>query len=94
MPDPLRLTGPQWVVVTPENIDAVWAELKRNNVDVVLFAVTDEGYKQLSIDYAQIRNLINEQRNIIIEYKKYYESPTKQKEKSLLEKYYDDRQQR
>jgi hypothetical protein len=73
-PAPLRITGPTWMIVTPENIDSIWQELKKNNIDLVLFAVTDNGYEQLSIGYAEIRNLINEQRIIISKYKEYYET--------------------
>lgn len=78
-PAPLRITGPTWTVVTPKNVDSVWEELKKNNVDLVLFALTDSGYEQISVDYAQIRNLINEQREIILRYKDYYEPLLREK---------------
>lgn len=91
MPDPLRFNGPEWIVITPQNAETIWAELKKRNIDLVLFAVTDEGYKQLSLDYTQVRNLIDQQRTIIIKYKEYYES-NKEKEKSLLERYFKNEQ--
>jgi len=82
-PAPLRINGPLWIVVTPDNLAEVWADLKKNNVDLVLFALTDNGYEKLSIDYAEIRNLISEQRQIILKYKEYYEPSTREKAKAV-----------
>lgn len=73
MPAPLRPSSPQWIVITPENAERVWAELKKRNVDLVLFALTDDGYEELSVDSANIRNFIATQREIIIKYREYYE---------------------
>ena len=69
---------PKWYVVTPDNIDEVWKELKDNNVDVVLFAITDDGYEQLAITMAELRNYIKSQKAIIIKYKEYYEPEEKE----------------
>ena len=40
----------------------------------MLFALTDEGYKALSMNYVDLREHIIAQREIIIAYKEYYES--------------------
>ena len=72
-PAPLRPRSPQWIVITPENAEQVWAELKKKNIDLVLFAITDEGYEEISVDAANIRNFIATQREIIITYREYYE---------------------
>ena len=79
-PQPLKPTAPQWRVITPENQAQVFAELKSKNIDQVLFALTDDGYEELSVDIAQIRALIAQQRDIIVKYRKYYE-PKKVEEK-------------
>jgi hypothetical protein len=79
-PQPLKPTVPQWRVITPENQAQVFAELKSKNTDQVLFALTDDGYEELSIDIAQIRTLIAQQRDIIVKYREYYE-PKKTEEK-------------
>jgi len=73
MPDPLRLDPIDWVVVTPANAEEIFQRLENKEIDLVLFGLTDEGYKQLAITIAELRNLINLQRNIIIKYKEYYE---------------------
>lgn len=80
MPEPLSPRSPQWILITPQNADQVWAKLKENNADLVLFGLTDDGYEELSINMAELRNYIAAQRQIIIKYKEYYE-PEKKEEK-------------
>lgn len=80
-PTPLSLRPLEWVIVTPENAERIWQELKEKNTDLVLFGLTDEGYQQLAINIAEIRNFINSQRMLVIKYKQYYEpDPPKTKE--------------
>lgn len=76
MPAPLDLRNLTWVVITPANIDEAFSNLQAKGEDVVLFALTDEGYKQLSLNWAEVRKLVSEQRSIIIKYKDYYEQTT------------------
>lgn len=73
LPTPFTAKEINWVVVTPENASKVFAELKEKNIDVVLFAITDEGYEQLAVTMAELRNIIAQQRAVIIKYKEYYE---------------------
>lgn len=80
-PAPLKAKEVEWVIITPENQQEVFKKLKEKNVDVVLFAITDEGYEALSLSMAEIRNYIAQQRAIIIKYKEYYE-PKKEKEEA------------
>lgn len=72
-PAPLRPRTPQWIVITPENAEQVWKDLESRNANLVLFAITDRGYEELSVTMAEIRNFINTQRQIIIKYREYYE---------------------
>ena len=69
----LELQGVRWFIVTPENIDEVFKELEDQNKDVVLFGITDDGYKGLALNLAQIRELLLQQQAIIKAYKEYYE---------------------
>ena len=73
-PEPLELIDVEWIVVTKDNIDEVMEKVKAEGGDYALFAVTDEGYKKLSTNYADIRNKLYEQNQIILSYKEYYES--------------------
>jgi len=74
-PAPLKGRELNWVIITPENAEEVWKKLKESNTDVVLFAVTDDGYEQLALTMAELRNFIAQQRAIIVKYKEYYEPP-------------------
>ena len=79
MPDPLPLsTKPiKWRVITPDNVDAVWERLAQDDEDVVVFAITADGYQQLAVTMAELRNLIATQRLMIRQYKDYYEPARK-----------------
>ena len=74
MPVPLELLDVEWIVVTKDNVEKKKKKVKAEGGDYALFAVTDEGYKKLSTNYADIRNKLYEQNQIILSYKEYYES--------------------
>ena len=73
MPEPLSLVDVEWIVVTKDNVDEVMEKVKAEGGDYALLAVTDEGYKKLSLNFADIRNKLYEQQQIILSYKEYYE---------------------
>lgn len=83
IPDPKPLKGREfdWIIITPENAEEVWKQLKEKNIDLVLIGLTDVGYEELSMTMAEVRNLISQQRTIIIKYKEYYE-PVQQENKN------------
>ena len=72
-PTPLKGREIKWVIITPQNAEEVWKKLQKENTDLVLFALTDEGYETLAITMAELRNFIAQQRTIILQYKNYYE---------------------
>lgn len=72
-PEPIKPRVPSWIIITPENAAKVWKHLEEEKVDLVLFGLTDEGYEELALNMAELRNFINTQRQILLQYKKYYE---------------------
>ena len=72
-PPPLQAREIKWVLITKENAEKVFTELEKNGIDIVLFGLTDEGYEQLAMTMAELRNHIATQRSIIIKYREYYE---------------------
>lgn len=80
MPEALKLKPIEWTLVTPGNSEEVFAKLEKSGENLVLFTLTDDGYQQLAITIAELRNYINTQRTIILKYKEYYE-PKKSEEK-------------
>lgn len=61
----------EWIVITPENVDEVFNKLKDNKTDLVLYAVVDDGYQNLTLNMADILKLLKQQQSIIAAYKKY-----------------------
>jgi len=68
------MTPVEWVVVTPQNIEFILDSLDESGNEQVLIALTPNDYERLSIDIAELRRYINNQRAILIRYQKYYES--------------------
>ena len=74
-PAPLELQDVNWVIITKDNAEEVFEKVKNDkNGDYALFALTDTGYEKLALNFADIRNKLAEQRQIILSYKEYYES--------------------
>ena len=79
LPEPLSLQPVEWIIITPENAEEVWAKLKENpKGEVVLFALNQDGYELVAKNFAQIRTALAEHRNVIIAYKDYYEPVTEE----------------
>ena len=76
-PLPLSLQDVNWIIITKDNADEVFEKVKSSSGDYALFAVTDEGYEKLALNFAEIRNKLAEQRQIILSYKEYYEGDDK-----------------
>ena len=72
-PEPLDLDHIEWVIVTRENIDEVWALIEGDNEGVALFALRHGDYEQLALNIADIKKLIGEYVIILKQYKEYYE---------------------
>jgi hypothetical protein len=72
-PPPLRLRPIEWIVVTPENWEEVFRQMQSKDQNLVLFGLTSDGYQNLALTIAEIRNLINTQKIIIGKYREYYE---------------------
>lgn len=68
--DQLRLREVEWVIITPENIDQKFNEIK--NGELVLFAVTADGYENIALNLSDIRAMIEQQKKIIAIYKSQY----------------------
>ena len=74
MPDTLSLEPLEWIIITPDNAEEVWAKLGEDpKGEVVLFALNETGYELLAKNYASIRTALAEHRNVIIAYRDYYE---------------------
>ena len=73
MPTPLQLEQIQWIIIHSENADEVFAKMKEQGLDPVLFGLSDKDYELLAKNFAQIRAKLQETNTLLEEYKKYYE---------------------
>jgi hypothetical protein len=83
---PLNLDKPEspdmetlnWIIITSDNADEVFAKMKKDGLDPVLFSLSDEDYELLAKNFAQIRAYIIKQGATLEQYKKYYEGDDKE----------------
>lgn len=78
-PDPVKPRHLEWIIITPENVDEVFAKLEKGKYSLVLYGLTDDGYENLSLNLKDLRKFIIEQGGIIKSYKQYYEKPKEDK---------------
>ena len=83
LPDPEtpRIDDLNWIIITSENADEVFAKLKEQNIDPVLFGLTDDDYETLAVNFAQIRAYMIKQKLTLDQYREYYESDDIQTDK-------------
>lgn len=72
--DKLNLKDVEWIVITESNVQEIWQRLSDDKKDIVLFGLTDDGYEQLTVNFADIMAMIQQQQAIIAAYKNYYEA--------------------
>jgi hypothetical protein len=73
-PETPKLEDIKWVIITSENANEVFAKLKEQGKDPVLFGLSDDDYQLLSKNFAQIRAFMIKQGMTLEQYRKYYES--------------------
>ena len=65
-----------WIIITSDNAEEVFAKLKEKNIDPVLFGFTDDDYETLAVNFAHIRAYMIKQKLTLDQYRDYYESDT------------------
>ena len=74
--DTLNMRPVEWTVVTRDNVEEVFAQLEANGQNLALFALTDTGYENLGLNFSDIRQLVQQQRAIIVAYENYVNTDT------------------
>jgi hypothetical protein len=67
----------RWIVITSNNANEVFAKMKAEGMDPVLFGLSDEDYELLAKNFAQIRSNLKQTQDILERYKEYYEGQNK-----------------
>ena len=71
----------KWIIITSENADEVFKKMKEQGLDPVVFGLSDNDFKLLAKNFAQIRAHMMKLNVMIDEYKDYYESDVINKDK-------------
>jgi len=72
------------IIITSDNQEEVFAKLKEQNIDPVLFAYTDEDWELVTKNNVRMRNYIVKLRAIIEAYKEYYEPEEAKGKNSII----------
>jgi len=75
--DAVNMRKIEWVLLTPDNFQEEVDKFKTSGRPVVFFALTDQGYENLGLNFSDIRALVQQQQAIILAYKNYYEASNK-----------------
>jgi len=73
-PEAPKMDKLNFIIITSENADEVFAKMKEDGKDPVLFGLSDDDYEILAKNFAQIRAFIIQQGMTLKQYKEYYES--------------------
>ena len=73
---PVSQSEMTWTIITPENFLQKIKELEGKQ-DVVYYALTAQGYQNLSMNIAELRKYIQNQNAVIAAYKEYYKKKAK-----------------
>jgi len=63
----------EWVVVTRDNSQDKFRELEARTGSSTVFALSPQGYQNLSLNVAELRRYIEQQNSVISAMRKYYE---------------------
>jgi len=69
---PLQLDGVQWSIITENNYKEIFAKLKDQGYQPILFSLNEAGYEKLSINMTKIRGHMAQQKAVIAALKSYY----------------------
>ena len=67
-----------WIIITPENADEELKKLVATDKPVSVFSLDADGYTALSINMAQLLELISQQKAVIVAYEDYYNNAEEQ----------------
>lgn len=71
-PDQYHPRNIEWIIITPENAEEVFARLKKEGKPVAIIGVTGEGYKVLALNNGDKLKLIKQLKAQIEAYRNYY----------------------
>lgn len=80
-PKPVDLIDIEFYAVTEKNLSEFLETFEKKNGDIVFFAISVNGYENLSLNVAELRRYIEQQKSLIV----YYENNIKSNEEASRE---------
>jgi hypothetical protein len=74
----------EWIVINEANVDQVIAKLQSEGKAFALYALTGDGYGNLSLNFSDIRALVQQQQAIIAAYEGYYKEAEQALDKAVI----------
>lgn len=68
----VRARGVEWVIVTPDNVQDVFDDMRSRGEPLALFTLNERGYENLSINTQESLRIILQQQSVINGYNEYY----------------------
>ena len=65
--------------MTRENAEEVFAELEKRGEPIAIFGLTSQGYEALSLNIADIKVYLGTQKELLVQYRDYYEQKKEEK---------------
>lgn len=62
-----------FMILTRENVEEYFKKIEATGEPVVIFGLTAQDYEYLSLNFADVLELLDQQNSVIVAYKKYYE---------------------
>jgi hypothetical protein len=68
--DQLRLRPVNWIIITPDNVEESFGRIQSG--ELVLFALTADGYENISLNLSDVRSMIEQQQRVIAIYQRQF----------------------
>lgn len=75
-PDRIQTRTVEWVIITPDNAEAVFERARATGKPITFFALTENGYEALALNLNDLRTFIQQLQTIISAYENYYAQST------------------
>lgn len=75
-PDRIQTKTVEWIIITPDNAEAVFEQVRATGKPITFFALTENGYEALALNLNDLRTFIQQLQTIIVAYENYYAQST------------------
>ena len=69
----LNMRNVDFMILTRENVEEYFKKIEATGEPIVIFGLTAQDYEYLSLNFADVLELLDQQNSVIVAYKKYYE---------------------